>query len=448
LVATALTNSAATSGYDQNITTSSTDRNATMNLIIPTGCTLDANLTSINLPFSSGTATNTAFAYKNVGDINVTVVDNNWTAIDQNTNSDCIAESNTSTANTTGKVGCLVRNFTLFHFLPKRFNNTFAIANFNSGNFTYLSNDSEMNATASLTATAVLENNTTATNYTAKCYAQDIDYTIALITNPSSTMWGSNYDTAINRIYFMGSSTAHSDANATGQSSFSSSEGNFTNGSATVTMFFNFDRNSTLPDQPFTIGKTDFNITSLIDSNNTSGTDFNRTDTNTTSLFYYGRAFAPDYTFVANPGTAKIYYEVYCKDCTSSYRTTMGIDGNESVHAINWYQNTNHAPSTMGTIAPVPSTTSNFSSYTTDATANPSTQTLTAASVPLTDKINLNSDTWLQYYPSYYTVTFTSSGNWAGAGTVKSSSSDTNVTGATIDATIKSGTRVQKRLNW
>jgi len=448
LVATALTNSATTSGYDQNITTSSTDKNATMNLIIPTGCTLDANLTYLDLSFSSGTATNTTFLYKNVGDINVTILDNNWTAVDQNTNNDCIADSNTSTANSDGKVGCLVRNFTLFHFLPKRFKNTLAIANFNSGNFTYLSNDSEMNATASLTTTAILENNTTATNYTAKCYAQDIDYTIALITNPSSTMWGSNYDTAINRIYFIGSSTSHSDANATGEASFSSSEGNFTSGSATVTMFFNFDRNSTLPDQPFTIGKTDFNITSLIDSNNTSGTDFNRTDANTTSLFYYGRAFAPDYTFVTNPGTAQIYYEVYCKDCNSSYRTTMGIDGNESVKAINWYQNTNHTPSTMGTIAPVPVTTSKFSSYTTNNTVNPSTMTLTATGVPLTDKINLNPDTWLQYYPTYYTVTFTSSGNWAGAGTVKNSSDDTNKTGATTDTTIKSGAHIQKRLNW
>ncbi|ATB69260.1 hypothetical protein SJPD1_1148 [Sulfurospirillum diekertiae] len=446
LTANALTNtSAVATGYNQSITTSSTDKNATIDLIIPTGCTLDKNSTNMALSFTSGVATNTSFTYNEIGDVNVTVADNNWTAIDQNSNSDCLVGSTTSTPDGNGKVGCLIQKTAPFTFSPKQFNNELTLQNFNDGNFTYISNDNTMSAEALLTTTAVLNDaTTTAKNYTAKCYARDIDYTIKLINNKTLSN-----STTQNRIrYFEDGTTSNLENNATlSQATFSSSEGNFTNGLSNLKMLFNFTRDSTKADEPFKIARNDFNITSVVDSNGTTGTDFNRTNDHNTT-FYYGRAFAPDYTFVKNPGTASIYYEVYCKDCNTTKRSSYGLDGNESVKAINWYQNTNHT-STMGTINPIPTQTSKFSSpYDANTTTNPATQVLTATSVPLTDKINLNSVTWLQYYPTYYTVTFTGSGDWAGAGTVKNSSSDTNVTGATIDATVKSGARIQKRLDW
>jgi hypothetical protein len=125
----------------------------------------------------------------------------------------------------------------------------------------------------------------------------------------------------------------------------------------------------------------------------------------------------------------------------------MGIDGNESVSAVNWYQNTDHN-STYGIVAPIPLQAAKFSSYpVTNGSVSISAQTLilqNSTNLPFTDTINLNSSNWLIYYPTYYTVSFISSGAWAGEGSVSS----TNKVGATVDANTTGTTRTQKRIDW
>lgn len=459
LTINATTSGSLTPGYSQTITAGLLDKNASMDLNVPAGCALPAEHIAFPSPvtFTNGTATYTSFTYNNVGDINVTVSDNAWTAIDQDSTStkgydDCIVGS-TSIIPINGKVGCLLQNVQTFFFTPKELKNTLNLENFNTGGFTYISNDGNMSANALLTTTAILDTNATATNYTAKCFAKNISYTLSLFNNPTS--WLNGTPNAISRIRYFddGATTKFENNNTVGSALFSSTEGNFTNGVASnLAMRFNLTRATDKPDLPFTVSKNDFNITSIQDTNGTTGFDFNRT-TDVNATFYYGRAHAPDYRFANRDGNATIYYETYCKDCNATTRASMGITGNESVDAINWYQNNLHT-NAAGTVAPVPQHASDFSNTTTTHVTPPtSVQRLTlngGTAIPYVEKVNLNSSSWLIHYPSDYTVTFYSTGSWAGSGFVKQNqpnATDTNTTvGEHIHKTAPA--RTNKRMNW
>jgi len=442
LTVNAVTNNAIVSGYTQAITANTANLKALLDLIIPAGCNLAAVQNALNpLSFTNGVSTFNAFTYNNVGDVNVTVSDNDWTTIDQNSNADCLAGSTSSTPDGNGKVGCLIEKVQQFTFSPKQFNNTLTLQNFNDGNFTYLSNDNNMSAKALLTTTAVLNDATTAaTNYTAKCYARNIDYTLALINNKNLST-----STTQNRVrYFDDDTTSNLEDNATvGQATFSSTEGNFTNGiAANLAISLNFTRTINTPDEPFKIARNDFNITSVIDQNNTTGSDFNRTnDQNAT--FYYGRVYSTDYRG-QSPITATIRYEVYCKDCNTSAFAAIGT---QSPTSLTWYQNPLHViadgnvtaftPRGITGVAPLASNNINNGLENNTLTNN------AVNNAPYTDTIQMTPSPWLLFnlynagaVTNDFSVEFTRSGDWAGQGSL----------GQTVD--VNTSTRTNKRMEW
>lgn len=159
----------------------------------------------------------------------------------------------------------------------------------------------------------------------------------------------------------------------------------------------------------------------------------------------------PDYRFPNRDGNATIYYEVYCKDCNATVNN-VGITGNESVNAINWYQNALHVTSS-GIVAPTPQIPSNFSNTGVTNTNPISTQRLTlknTTAIPYVDRITLNSSSWLTYYPTSFTVEFYSSGVWAGSGFVKQehdNAVDNNTTvGGFVHQTAP--TKANRRMTW
>ncbi len=444
LTVNAVTNNAIVSGYTQAITANSANLKALLDLIIPAGCNLAAVQNALNpLSFTDGVSTFNAFTYNNVGDVNVTVSDNDWTTIDQNSNADCLAGSTSSTPDGNGKVGCLIEKIQQFTFSPRQFNNQLALQNFNNGNFTYLSNDNNMSAKALLTTTAVLNDaTTTATNYTANCYARNIDYTLALINNKNLST-----STTQNRIrYSDDDTTSNLEDNATiGQATFSSTEGNFTNGiAANLAISLNFTRTINTPDEPFKIARNDFNITSVIDQNNTTGSDFNRTNDHN-ATFYYGRVYSTDYIGPTEIPTA-IRYEVYCKDCN---KTALGITGDQSPASITWYQNPSHVIAD-GSVTQFASATTNakattISNSTTSTIVNgyDTTHTLRNANAPYSDIIKMTPSSWLLFNPfnanattNDFSVEFTRSGNWTGQGHL----------GKTVD--VNTSIRTNKRMEW
>ena len=444
-----LTIDALASGYNQSITANTIDKNASIDLNIPIGCTLPASKIEVTPPINfsdNGVASYSPFVYNNVGDVNVTISDNDWTKIDQQSfngklNDDCIVGSTSSTP-INGKVGCLIQKVQSFVFIPKEFKNNLDVQNFNDGNFTYISNDGNMSATALLTTKAILENNATATNYTANCFAKDINYTLSLKQNP--TTWLNGIPDAINRIRYFDDDnvTSHFENNNTiGSAIFSSFEGNFTNGIApNLAMRFNIVRAINKLDEPFHIAKNDFNITAMTDTSGTIGVDFNRTvDKNTT--FYYGRVYARNHTVNGNfANNVPIYYEVYCKTCN---RQSLDINGSESVDSLNWYKNlfhaTTHAELLDANYTAISGTTPNgHQALSID---------LTAPKVPHKDKIQMHAPSWLLHDPissmattNDFLVEFTQGATtWAGQGSL----------GRTIDDTNTSVSRKSnKRIEW
>ncbi len=419
-----------TSGYDQTVDTN-------ISLVIPTGCSLPKNENNITTNFYNGDV-NTQISTDNIGDYNISVSDKKWTYIDQipksDSSIDCIPNSSADQPNSEGKVGCDISGYKVFSFSPKKFLNTLSINNGTTNNYTYISNDKDMSANISITTKAILENNSTATNYTAKCYAKDINTTLKLDKMPLSFKTVNFFDD--NGI----TSIKENDTNNT--ATFFTKDGNFTNGTTTLNIKFNFDRNISKADNPFKISKNDFNITSIVDTNGTTGEDFDRsTDKNIT--FYYGRVHAPDYSTKGDTINAKIYYEIYCKNCNQSLFSAIG---KESVDSAYWYINKDENSTNDGKIYNF-ITSSMINPVTPSSTVSNGEETDTfkynAGTYPYKERVDINASSWLIFNPyddsaktNSFSVEYLGNGGWSGVGK----------TGKTVDLNISS--QGSQRLEW
>lgn len=289
------------------------DKNATTQLYLPVGsiCALarPVEYTNVPLSFSEGVVSG-LITYPNVGDVNITIADKKWSEVDYLMGKeDCIANSFSNIPDGSGKIGCLTQTSKIFSFVPKDFNATMTISNGSGNNrFTYVSDEQNMSSALIMTTTARLNDNTAAINYTANCFARDINTTLSLINN-QALRWSNTQ----NRILYFDDNNVSS--MLINQNNFNgiylTREGNFTNGVATVRFRFNFDRNEIISDNPFNIARNDFNITQIIDQNQTEGNDFNRlNDANAT--FVYGRVIPRDVrVFGAVPFSVNAWYEVF-----------------------------------------------------------------------------------------------------------------------------------------
>jgi len=434
------------SGYNQNINENS-EKNATIKLSLPVGCTdlnTSSQILSNSFVFTNGRVNQpTYFSYSNIGDVNLTIYDQEWTHIDQQpyngkTFNDCVVNSSSNTPDSNGKVGCLSKGSKVLKFKPKKFLINLSVFNSHNQNFTYISNDKNMSAKINLNVIALLDNNLTATNYTRNCFSRDINYTIKL-QNDQNLSWGSKKK----RISFYDDgnlSNLINDTNATAD--LNSSQSVFHLGIANIPIFYNFDRNITKTDEPFIVSKNDFNVTKVIDKDAVFGSDFNRTnDQNTT--FYYARIHAPDYSVKGNTINAKIYREVYCKDCNKSQ---FGSIGGESIDSIYWYINKDDNNISNGRVF-------NFINSTKINTIIPSSSvhngtetdniTYNAGIYPYSERIDINASSWLIYNQfdknattTDFSVEFLNNGNWAGIGS----------TGNTVDLNIS--TQNPHRIEW
>ncbi|MDD5716423.1 MAG: Calx-beta domain-containing protein [Sulfuricurvum sp.] len=387
----------ASAGYTQTIDNTS-DKNGTMQLIVPTGCTLASSPIPLNqsITFNSGDGS-LAWQYPNVGDVNITVADQNWVMADLNSSSpsdsDCVEGSTSNSIDENGKVGCLIKGIKQVTFFPKQLDAAMTIVNkASSGSYTYLSNERNMSVPMNVNITASIEGGGTATNYTANCFARDINTSISLV-NDKPLLW----NTAKTRINF------YDDLNITSKQMsqirpsaiFKSGEGNFTNGVAPIKWYFNFDRNQTIPEPSFNIARNDFNITSIIDQNSTSGNDFDRTnDMNVT--FVYGRFIPRDVRVFGNSGfSANGWYEVFAAPAIGA--TALVPSRNES----GWYINSLHNDATDGDasvsrVSPAPTGVALPLTSVSNATGI-ETYTFVGQTPPYSAKAHIDTDSWLWY---------------------------------------------------
>jgi hypothetical protein len=405
----------------------------TMKVITPAGCdedsidTEDKDITFIN-SFSDGELNYTNFSFDNVGVARVEILDDKWTKVDQKESSgksfdECIVDSSSDTPNKDGKVGCNIYQTKDFKFIPDRFENRLKLNYFNDAEFAYIGGGEDFSPRLFLTTKAILANDEVATNYTKGCYAKDIDFKISLDAAPQDWV---NTGTAKEKILFFDDNATTDISNQNnGWVTASSKEDMFINGIANDLLIkFNFEKNNETPQNPFVVKVGDFKVDDVEDEDNVSGNNFTEDAGNEDINFYYGRVHSPDYRGTS-PITAKVGYEVYCKNCD---KTTHSISNKQSPTTPFWFINTKHDKLEHGKVKSVASQSSK-------TTSNPAVSininngiedlTLTTNTVPSKDKIILEPDSWLIYNTfnpntnfTDFLVEFTTGGEWAGEGSV------------------------------
>jgi hypothetical protein len=265
---------------------------------------------------------------------------------------------------------------------PHHFDVNATLTNFAGGTFTYLSSDLNMSGQLDLNITAKNGENNITKNYTAGCYSKNTTVTLPHSTVPSP----------LNTIIYHDSITL-ADTNITKASSITSTyaASKFTQGVVTPRITFNFDRNSSVPLNPF-----DFNITSadVNDSDHVlgSGTPLGNTK------FVYGRARVYDIATNVSPVAVPVEFDVYST-------TSSGFVSGMPQNILNWYRNLNHDTAADGNVI-----RGGFTAGATDAAINAVSapadgiQILTVTSI-LDKTIHLDISPWL-WYSSKYTYSY------------------------------------------
>ncbi|MCX6061763.1 MAG: hypothetical protein NT103_05895 [Campylobacterales bacterium] len=357
---------------------------------------LDGNLTDASggLParifngIDTNASTNLKFADVGVFDMNV--IDSTWTSVDS-TAGECIADSNTSTVDADGKVGCFVRITLNPVVMPDHFDLNISVRNFNKGSFTYLSNpytvgnDFNMSGLLDLNITAKNKSNVTTQNYNTQCYAKakdiNITYTPGVIPNLSNIYTHYLHDAIVigdvNRTLGTNIDVAGVTKNI------------FTvdhNGSAELHFKINYDRNETR-----LVDKFDFNITKI---------DVNTTDeVNATTIgdqnitFVYGRVIPRDIRVFGNVTySANAWYEVY--NTPSIAGTVFSPSRNDAL----WYINSLHTDPLYGDAnVTIVETGANPVYVTPNATNGVENYAFGAQTPPYSAKAHIDTDPWLWY---------------------------------------------------
>jgi hypothetical protein len=432
----------------QNSTLVPNSQDCDINLTVPNDA-LEVNTTN----FVNGESS-INIHYDNIGNINTSFVDSNWTVIDNDHPSgiyDCIPESSSNDHSTSGtykgRLGCNIAMNSTLKFIPNDFRNTLSISDF-IDSYTYLSTDKYMHAKINMSITAILYDNTTATNYHQNCFANDISYTVQLI-NGNLTDWDNRGGAdSIARIkYFQTTGTANvtygNEDNKTGEAILVTSQGNFTNGTANTQFGFNFERPNI--EKPFTAMHSDFNVTIVQEVNgdgvNGSGVQTGKGEAH----LYYGRTHSklPEYIAYGNSANATIYYEVYCANCNKTrYVNATALDGEypswfiNTVHVLEagnvtkFEVNTSYVSLTANTSSNSPKSTSDFITQGYEILGVTKSSSITYT--PFSVTIEMIPHSWLENDPKFKVIFEGSGGKWAGYGQSNIDGAS-NKTGRVID---------------
>ncbi|AOO64895.1 Calx-beta domain-containing protein [Sulfurospirillum halorespirans] len=431
------------SGYNTTLGTA-TLNTSVLKVANPSMTTCPVNtIQTESLTFNEGRSTLSTFTYNDVMDINFTISDGDWTSTDQ-VSGGCTLNSD-STSST--PVGCLIKGTKQFKFIPHHFNLIGTVSNHDT-NFTYLSSDFTMSAVLDVNITAKTENNATTSSYNSLCYAKITDYNIsydALAISPANSL---------TKINFFETNTLKADSSLINTNLNISNVdktifGIDNNGTGTMKIKLNFDRDNTKVVNPFKLNLRDINVT---DEDTVTGTK----DINQSSLFYYGRVYSTDYR-APSPIDTTIRYEVYCKDCN---KTALGVTGTQSPLSLYWYQNPLHVIADGNVTAFTSATTGSKATTIANATVSTinagtgmdNTHRLTNTNAPYTDIIQMNPSSWLRYNQysntattNDFTVEFTRAGNWSGAGNVERNETS-HTTGAFTNTNDLN--RTNRKMNW
>lgn len=310
-----------------------------------------------DLNFTDGSANTVNIAFEDVGLINVTLRDANWTAVDR-LNSDCNTtdDDDNDHNNSNGLTSCYIKGEALFLFVPANLEVNTTINNAGAG-FTYIANDLDtVHATVTTTIRALNADGNVTGAFESGCYGNDVnlsfDFNVTSDDNESLNLF-------YKRDTDTGSPSFFADI-GTGSKSLLNlpiDDSNFTNGVATATYWIDLNRTITEEHLPVIID-TDRGRAGVI---NYLGSSYDIPEVNyllngdQNATFWYARVHAPDYRTENASIQTPIFVEVYC-DSALATCADYGISGKESKDDINWWINTAHSASTPGKLSDINAT--------------------------------------------------------------------------------------------
>ena len=255
--------------------------------------------------------TNATFTYNEVGDLNITVKEikgSEFAKVDE----DDTPDNQRFITSVTKAI----------KIVPHHFEVDLNVSNFDN-NFTYLDKNLNIYSLIDLNITAQNEQNQTTKNYNTKCYARNVDV------NLTPDIFRHNEALLKNVLYKIFYVDSDSTVYKNSDINFSIGEGNFTtdhNGSALIKIHINFERNISIPEDPF-----EYNITNA----EVNDSDINLTylKTNGNATFYYGNIYMID--MITSKNDFNISQKILMFDDNSS--DTYKPNSDEIL--LNWYQN-------------------------------------------------------------------------------------------------------------
>ncbi len=347
--------------------------------------------------------------FTDVGKVNIKVIDTNWSKVDidhDDTPLDCSPN---------GAYLCGEVNAT---YIPDHFTLTAAnVFNSNGSTYTYLANDlNNMSAGISLTITAENFLNAPTVNFHTNAWEKPVDIRLVI---PSALGLTSNPDD-INETLNLGFINGARNIN-------------FNDNNTSENLIFNYDRNTSIPVNPFVVDGADINLTANSVYTPTVGNATTivspTVNPNQNVTFIYGRTYAPRQRFVDENGTALIYYEAYCsgtengRACDKSLLPGLGLNARFN-DDFRWFVNDaeDGTQSSIGDVTQKNATTLTINAAT---AGNPTSVPLEydeTKGYPYKTTMENNASTWLLYHrytpnaPSNeFEVEFTNSNSsWAG----------------------------------
>jgi hypothetical protein len=258
----------------------------------------------ISLNFASTPQKATGLIMKDVGDINVTIKDDTWTAVDQQKN-DCIVGSNSNKYDANGKVGCNIETNTTIKVIPYDINASKTTADpmwaYRSVNGAPKFNLSfDINVTRPPIADLNETDPQPTTNFSKECFAEDTNVTIDMSITPNTKSL-----TSVNDINVTSSDSGVTIAPDKDKLTVTLPASLFNSGRANTTLQINSEKNISTPEDVVKLTATGW--TSSIAENN-----YDKLSTSDNIYFLYGKISAPnaivDY---ASTVTVRAYAEIY-----------------------------------------------------------------------------------------------------------------------------------------
>ena len=339
--------------------------------------------------FTNGSKT-LSTKYPDVGELSIIISENSKPCSLRFSGVDCEDKNITGWWNTDTNLSIESKQ-SILSILADHFNVGVVSHDFEDGAFTYLSKDLNMSAYADINITAQNRDNLRTENYNTDCYANsfaiDLNYT--------------NVDNAlVDFLYIYKNNDVNSSLNVAAvntQVSLTSLPKTFfttdINGSAAIRLYYNFDRNNSVPINPFDINITNLYVSDINDANGT-GLDAGK------ARFYYGRLRGNDIVTTNSPAFNPLLFEVYDK-LGSIYTETM------KQTSLFWFINDLHTGDTPGNVVEATASSNtiidNLFVGFTFSYAPVASGVETLGIDPATNKkaiIHLKTQEWLWYVPS------------------------------------------------